>query len=68
MDCYTFCDVLGGEEANRQLRAHWDTWYALLIYLEHRWRKRENSIRILLFLLTTELLGSLLHTFIWTCN
>ena len=25
-DTYTFCEVLGAEEANRQLRAHWDTW------------------------------------------
>ena len=25
-DMYTFCDVLGAEEANRQLRRHWDTW------------------------------------------
>ena len=25
-DCYTFCEVLGGEEANRQLHNHWKTW------------------------------------------
>jgi glucan 1,3-beta-glucosidase len=26
MDTYTFCQVLGPIEANRQLRIHWDTW------------------------------------------
>lgn len=26
MDTYTFCQVLGSEEGNRQLRIHWDTW------------------------------------------
>ena len=26
MDLYSFCEVLGPEEANRQLRAHWDSW------------------------------------------
>eukprot|EP00536_Pseudo-nitzschia_multiseries_P002184 jgi/Psemu1/251407/estExt_Genewise1Plus.C_290041 len=26
MDTYTFCKVLGPEEANRQLRRHWETW------------------------------------------
>ena len=26
MDTYTFCQVLGPEEGNRQLRIHWDTW------------------------------------------
>jgi len=25
-DTYTFCEVLGPEEANRQLRNHWETW------------------------------------------
>lgn len=25
-DMYTFCEVLGAEEANRQLRHHWETW------------------------------------------
>jgi len=26
VDTYTFCEVLGAEEANKQLRRHWDTW------------------------------------------
>ncbi|KAG7363490.1 cellulase glycosyl hydrolase family 5 protein [Nitzschia inconspicua] len=26
IDTYTFCEVLGPEEANRQLRRHWETW------------------------------------------
>lgn len=25
-DMYTFCEVLGPKEANRQLRRHWETW------------------------------------------
>lgn len=25
-DTYTFCEVLGPEEANKQLRRHWETW------------------------------------------
>mmetsp|Transcript_8467 Transcript_8467/g.19207 ORF Transcript_8467/g.19207 Transcript_8467/m.19207 type:complete len:301 (+) Transcript_8467:256-1158(+) len=25
-DTYTFCEVLGAEEANKQLRNHWDRW------------------------------------------
>ena len=26
MDCWTFCEALGAEEANKVLRAHWDEW------------------------------------------
>lgn len=26
MDTYSFCKVLGPEEANKQLRRHWETW------------------------------------------
>ena len=26
MDSYSFCTALGKEEANRQLRRHWQTW------------------------------------------
>uniref|UniRef100_A0A7S2WMK6 Glycoside hydrolase family 5 domain-containing protein n=2 Tax=Rhizochromulina marina TaxID=1034831 RepID=A0A7S2WMK6_9STRA len=26
MDMYSFCQVLGPEEGNKQLRRHWDTW------------------------------------------
>lgn len=26
LDTYTFCEVLGAEEANKQLRRHWETW------------------------------------------
>ena len=26
MDLYTFCEALGAEEANRQLRRHWQSW------------------------------------------
>jgi len=27
MDSYTLCDVLGPEEGNKLMRAHWDSWY-----------------------------------------
>ena len=26
MDCWTFCEALGAEEANKVMRAHWDEW------------------------------------------
>ena len=26
VDSYTFCEALGAEEANKQLRRHWETW------------------------------------------
>jgi glucan 1,3-beta-glucosidase len=26
LDMYSFCEVLGPEEANKQLRRHWETW------------------------------------------
>jgi len=26
LDIYSFCEVLGPEEGNKQLRRHWDTW------------------------------------------
>jgi len=26
MDMYSFCDILGPKEANRQLKKHWETW------------------------------------------
>ena len=27
MDCFTVCTVLGPEEGNKIMRAHWDSWY-----------------------------------------
>ncbi|CAN0345923.1 unnamed protein product, partial [Scytosiphon promiscuus] len=26
MDMYTFCEALGPEEGNKQLKRHWKTW------------------------------------------
>lgn len=26
MDLWTLCEVLGAEEGNKLMRAHWDTW------------------------------------------
>ena len=26
MDCWTFCEALGADHANKVLRAHWDAW------------------------------------------
>jgi glucan 1,3-beta-glucosidase len=45
MDTYTFCKVLGPEEANRQLRRHWKTWVTEDIIKELA-RSGINSLRL----------------------
>jgi len=45
MDTYTFCKVLGPEEANRQLRRHWETWVTEDI-IEELARSGINSLRL----------------------
>ena len=45
-DIYTFCKVLGPEEANRQLRRHWDTWVTEDIIEELYQSGAVNSLRL----------------------
>ena len=45
-DTYTFCEVLGPEEANRQLRRHWDTWVTEDIIRELALSGAVNSLRL----------------------
>ena len=45
-DTYTFCEVLGAEEANRQLRRHWDTWVTREIIQELADSGAVNSLRL----------------------
>lgn len=45
-DSYTFCQVLGGEEANRQLRAHWETWVTEEIIIQLKQSGAVNSLRL----------------------
>ena len=45
MDSYTFCESLGGEEANRQLRQHWETWVTEEI-IEKLAQSGINSLRL----------------------
>ena len=45
-DIYTFCQVLGPEEANRQLRQHWDTWVTEDIIKELAYSGAVNSLRL----------------------
>ena len=45
MDTYTFCEVLGPEEANRQLRRHWETWVTEDI-IEKLAKSGINSLRL----------------------
>ena len=45
-DTYTFCEVLGAEEANRQLRNHWDTWVTEEIIAELAASGAVNSLRL----------------------
>lgn len=46
MDSYTFCEVLGGKEANRQLKAHWETWVTEEIILQLKKSGAVNSLRL----------------------
>mmetsp|Transcript_1390 Transcript_1390/g.3205 ORF Transcript_1390/g.3205 Transcript_1390/m.3205 type:complete len:726 (-) Transcript_1390:311-2488(-) len=45
MDTYTFCEVLGPKEANRQLRRHWETWVTEDI-IEQLAKSGINSLRV----------------------
>lgn len=46
MDMYSFCEILGAEEANRQLRRHWETWVTEAIIEEMYQSGALNSIRL----------------------
>lgn len=45
-DTYTFCEVLGAKEANRQLRQHWATWVTEDIIKELAQSGAVNSLRL----------------------
>ncbi len=45
-DTYTFCQVLGPVEANKQLRRHWETWVTEDIIKELAASGAVNSLRL----------------------
>jgi glucan 1,3-beta-glucosidase len=45
-DTYTFCQVLGAKEANRQLRQHWKTWVTEDIIKQMALSGAVNSLRL----------------------
>lgn len=45
-DTYTFCQVLGAEEGNKQLRRHWETWVTEDIIKELASSDAVNSLRL----------------------
>ena len=45
-DTYTFCEVLGVKEANKQLRRHWNTWVTREIIQELAASGAVNSLRL----------------------
>ena len=45
-DMYSFCNVLGPEEANRQLRRHWETWVTEEIIQQLADSGAVNSVRL----------------------
>ena len=45
-DTYTFCEVLGAEEANEQLRNHWDKWVTEDIIAQLARSGAVNSLRL----------------------
>jgi glucan 1,3-beta-glucosidase len=45
-DMYTFCTVLGAQEANAQLRRHWDTWVTEDIMQQLADSGAVNSVRL----------------------
>ena len=45
-DTYTFCEVLGAEEANKQLRRHWETWVTEEIIQDLAASGAVNSLRL----------------------
>lgn len=46
MDMYSFCNVLGPEEGNKQLRRHWDAWVTEEIIAELALVGKVNSLRL----------------------
>jgi aryl-phospho-beta-D-glucosidase BglC (GH1 family) len=46
MDSYSFCEVLGGKEANRQLKNHWETWVTEDLIVELKDSGAVNSLRL----------------------
>eukprot|EP00562_Extubocellulus_spinifer_P002546 CAMPEP_0178485420 /NCGR_PEP_ID=MMETSP0696-20121128/8264_1 /TAXON_ID=265572 /ORGANISM="Extubocellulus spinifer, Strain CCMP396" /LENGTH=695 /DNA_ID=CAMNT_0020113015 /DNA_START=195 /DNA_END=2281 /DNA_ORIENTATION=+ len=46
IDTYSFCEVLGAEEANLQLRRHWDTWVTEDIIRQLAESGAVNSLRL----------------------
>mmetsp|Transcript_20637 Transcript_20637/g.30691 ORF Transcript_20637/g.30691 Transcript_20637/m.30691 type:complete len:759 (-) Transcript_20637:123-2399(-) len=46
LDTYTFCEVLGPEEGNKQLRRHWDTWVTEDIIRQLSEEEHINSFRL----------------------
>jgi hypothetical protein len=46
IDMYTFCEVLGPEEANRQLQRHWDAWVTEDIIRALKESGAVNSLRL----------------------
>jgi len=46
MDIYSFCKVLGPEEANKQLRRHWETWVTEEIINDLAASGAVNSLRL----------------------
>lgn len=46
LDTYTFCEVLGPVEGNKQLRRHWDTWVTEEIIQELAQVANVNSLRL----------------------
>lgn len=46
MDMFSFCQVLGAKEANRQLRHHWDRWVTKEIIAELAASGAVNSLRL----------------------
>lgn len=45
-DTYTFCEVLGPEEGNKQLRRHWDSWVTEEIIEQLANSGAVNSLRL----------------------
>jgi glucan 1,3-beta-glucosidase len=45
-DMYTYCEVLGPEEANRQLKQHWETWVTPEIIENLAQSGAVNSLRL----------------------
>ena len=46
LDMYSFCEVLGPEEGNKQLRRHWDAWVTKEIIEELAQSGAVNSLRL----------------------